>query len=78
MGLPDFERSGYLTFDAGQVSMRFAWFRLFEICDFSVLFFHQLIHDVSKVGAQISVIPWPGPGLHHLSRRDRKLHQMMR
>jgi len=32
MGLPDFERSGYLTFDARQVSMRFVWFRLFEIC----------------------------------------------
>jgi hypothetical protein len=32
MGLPDFERSAYLTFDAGQVSMRFVWFRLFEIC----------------------------------------------
>ncbi len=32
MGLPDLDGSGHLTCEAGQVSMRFAWFRVFEIC----------------------------------------------
>ncbi len=32
MGLPDLDGSGHLTCEAGQVSMRFVWFGVFEIC----------------------------------------------